>query len=343
MSNEEIAKTQHLSRRAFGGLGIAAVAGSLVPLEQLHGQTEIPAAAEEFYRLDRVLDRAASRRVYRPGVVASAPKAVQHMLFYYDKDNGLINPYNVKADTTLQAGKKYSLKAEILNFHTSPKGDNDIWKKLEDDLQLQLAVSARNSDDDFTWVALSGIKVFLGGKKSGTDQRLQGFQTALEPTKDFTGSARIAIEDGLGRLQLQLFAQKKKSFWSQFLKIASAATDSFAFGVMPIPKLLSQGVKFTSSVLDYFQVRDRLVPILTSGQLPFRILSSVNAADFTLRPGTWVAVERDFAMAHVDGNTNLPDFKVNLPGLFFEVTDKKNTAIPVDYMVCKFDFPEVKA
>lgn len=330
------------SRRVFGEIGLAALAGIALPAFELSGQESQTEAVEQFYRLDRQLDDAESRRLYRPGIVASSNRAMQHMLFYYDKDRGLVNPYNVVPDAAFQQGKQYSLKAEILNFHVSPEADDTLWAKLEDELQLQLAISSQSMDDDLTWIALSGIRVFLDGKKSGTDQRLQGFQAGLDPTKDFTGSSRILLQDGLGRLQLQIFGQKKRSFWSQFLKIANAAANSFAFGVVPIPKLLSQGVQFTSSVLDYFQARDRLVPILTSGQIPFRILSSAKNVDFTLRPGSWVAIEREFAMAHADGNTNLPGFKVNVPGQFYELTDKNNRAVPADYMVCSLQFPEIK-
>jgi hypothetical protein len=337
-----------LSRRSFVGFGLASLGASLLAENinfqsaSLTNQGEQPASGTEFYGLDKQLDKTASKKLYIPGIVAEAPAPIQHMLFYYDKDR-LTNPFNVSPDQSFNKTKKYSFEAQIVNFHTSASNDAQLWQKLEHDLQLQLGISTKAEEDDLTWVVLSAMRVFIGGKKSGTDQRLQEFQAGVEPTKDFSGSSKIAIENGFGRFQLQVFAQKKKSIWSQLLKIGEAAANSFAFGTLPIPKLLNQGVKFTTTVLDYIQAKDRLVPILTSGQLPFRLTKEVTAADFTLKEGTWVAIDRQFAMAYVDGNTDLPGFKVSVPGQFYELTDNKNKPVSADYLVCKFRFPETKA
>jgi hypothetical protein len=179
-------------------MGIGALGVSGLP-ELAVAQSEVVPA---FYGLDKFLSRDSAKQLFKgSGVESPTPSAggaQQHMLFYYDKDKGFVNPFNLTPDPQFKKEKKYSLSAKILNFHTSPSQDKDIWKDLRDDLQLQLSVtSTPKGGEELTWVAMSAIRVFLNGKKSGTDQRLQGFQTELDLTKDFSGSSKISIEDGV--------------------------------------------------------------------------------------------------------------------------------------------------
>jgi hypothetical protein len=316
---------------------------SLVDVEQ-RVAAQAPAATypDEIYHLDNVASSQAAKRIYTPDLQASAPAPRQQMLFFYDTaQKRLVNPINVKADDAVKAGQKYKLDATLRSFHASSSGDRDIWRSLNNDLQLQLGVTTPHQDDELTWVILSGVRVFLGGKREGADERLQSFQTELKPTAELQRSAQIEIESARARIQLQLFGQKKASIWSSLLKISGAAVNSFAFGTLAIPKLVSQGVRFTTTVLDHLHSQSRLVPVLSSAQIDFKLASSSPGTDFTLRAGHWVAIDRVYAMSQLDKNFDLSSHRIALEGQFFEVVDKAGKGVDADYAVVRFDLSPV--
>ena len=64
-----------------------------------------------------------------------AAPATDSVFFYWDDGaNLLVNPYSLKADSTVKPGS-YTIKAEVLNFHPSAKINQDVLSSLDTNLQ----------------------------------------------------------------------------------------------------------------------------------------------------------------------------------------------------------------
>ena len=253
-----------------------------------------------------------------------------------------------KRKPSLNAGR-YSLEATIRNLHVSTTDDRQIWSKLKTDAQLQVGVSAIDrtaTADQINWVLMSGIDVFLGGNREGLDSRLKKFTENNKPTSELRASSKIDIPTGVGSLQVQVFGQRKDSFWRQLLTIVSGVLSSPVFGVLPIPKMVPEVVKFATTVFDRIQSQERLVEILTSAKIDFKLYDGASTTSpFVLKPGHWLTIDRSKVASKLDSNGNLPGYVLDIPGMFWELKEKDDSNKPVDanYSVVTLEFPELKA
>jgi hypothetical protein len=295
---------------------------------------------KKLFRLDQKLASDQLKRIYKPAsgaVLAGAGK--QHMLFYYDSTaKMLVNPFNV---TPSLAAGAYTLDITLRNFHASQDDDQNIWSKVKTDAQMQINVGAEpaspSTGDQINWIISSGINVF-GGGKSGIDQRLQTLTQNNKPTAQLKPTSKIDISNGKGLFQIQVFGQKKDSFWKKLLTLVTGVLNSPIFGTLPIPKLVPEAVTFASAVLDHLQGSDPLIEVLSSNPLDFKLYNGVTSAPpFTLRDGTWVTIDRAKVVGSLDANSNLPGYVVDLPGQFYELKDKNAKAIDANYAVLTLD------
>jgi hypothetical protein len=319
-----------------------------LPLSPQEGNTETPFFTADRYTnkdVDELYGTGLAKRsgMAQATLLASNPQvSTQHMIFYYDRDaKMMINPGNVKP--ALKAAK-YSLDLKILNSHVSRSDFDTIWKNLKNDAHLQLSLTTPSSEaagaDDLMWTLMNGIDIFLGGKLEGVDQRLKHFVTQNQPTSKFRPSEKVEILKGTGFFQLQLAAQKKESWWKKLLTILGAALDSPLFATLPIPKLLPEAVSFSTAVLNQIKKTEPLVPVWQSAGIPFVLYDGATpGSDFKLRPGRWLTIDRTYAEAHLDEQSNLKDHVIDVLGEFNEVKTKAGQPIDANYAVLELDFP----
>ena len=332
---------------------------SLVTLVGLMGQTGVLAAGSEtgsvkvpeevtydFYRLLDTHTKPEVLEIYKehPDIpLGIGGEARTQLIFYYDRTKKqFVNPINVLPDSSVKSGKR-KLEIEILNMHVSGEMSNEITAKSKGDLQLQLGVTVPvNEQENYTWILLNGIDVFYGGTKEGRDDRLRHFVENNKPTDKLSSDASIEIGSGRGKLQIQALYQKKTSAWRSFLTAITGTMKSPVFGVLPIPRLVSEGLTFVSAALDYIQSKDALVQVWSSARLDFKIVDGYSEIPFTLCPGLWLTMDRVVAKKMMDRNSNIVDLEIDEGGQFYEVVTKNGEAVDANYSVLKLELPEVK-
>lgn len=271
----------------------------------------------------------------------------EQKLFFYDQAAGkLVNPFNIKPSLT---AAKYSFEATALNYHVTKEDNNKLWKSLKNLAQMQLGLSVpANASDDLTWLVMTGIDLFLGNNREGADRRLRKFLNNNKLTDQFVRNIeKIDITSGVGDFQLQVFGQKKKSIWQTILATAGTLFNSTIFATLPIPRLVPQGLKFAESVINMIQKTDednQLEPIWQGARIPFKLYEGaapVEARPFTFKPGLWLSVDRTFADKNLDGNKNMINHFIDIPGGFNELVDSNNRPVDANYTILKFEFPKI--
>ena len=303
-------------------------------------------ATGDFYRLLDTHTKPEVLEIYKEhpdNPLGIGGEARTQLLFYYDQTKKqFINPINVLPDPTVKSGKR-KLDIEILNMHVSGEMNEEITTKSKGDLQLQLGVTVpANEQENYTWILLNGIDVFYGGTKEGRDERLRHFVDNNKPTDKLSSETAIEIGSGRGKLQIQAMYQRRKSAWRSFLTAITGTMKSPVFGILPIPRLVSEGLTFVSAALGYIQSKDALVPVWSSARLDFKIIDGYSEIPFTLRPGLWLTMDRSVAKKMMDDKRNIGDLAIDVGGQFYEVVTKKEEPVDANYSVLRFDFPEIK-
>ena len=290
--------------------------------------------------LGRVLSDLEARELYMPPlrvgqgaqILRRAPRAPrQHRLFYYDTGRqGLIGPHNVEPDPILlTTGGARRLELSVRSFHA--RSDNDMWNSVEDDLQLQCAVHTMTPEGRLSWVLLCAMEVFL---QDGHGDFVTTLGDELRPTSEIQPDAQIGVSDGPFSLQIEVHGQKRRSIWKRLFRFGSEAAAKF--DVLAIPKLVTQGFEFMKDALDAFHEESNLIPLLATSGLTCSISGG---ADYTLRPGYWVAIEDRYVLENEDQHNNLSNHKIDIPRQFFGIVDRNGIRVNADYLVFDLRFP----
>jgi len=265
----------------------------------------------------------------------------ESVLFYWDRTtNTLVNPYNLKDDGKFKSGS-YTLNAEVLSFHPSSADDNNVWSKLDSNLQLTFLTKAADHNGDLvtsiTMAALDVASQFLSGK----DSKLLSPSSNNQLT-NFPPSEQIVIANGQVSLMIGLAGQKKRSFWDGLLSVFTAASNSPILGLLPIPKLYGTAAQTITSLLNQVAQQEKLVQVLNGKLLQFRLSDSGSSAPFLLKEGYWVIMDANAAAPHIDRSThNISDLILDVPGQLYELQDKDGNAVDMTYCVCNILLPAV--
>jgi hypothetical protein len=277
-----------------------------------------------------------SQRLLKPGPGESSgsPSGPRIGLpFWWDKDaQMLVNPYNVKYDSSIASGD-YSVSATIENFRASLTDLGDVWNKLTNNAQLNFTIGSTSPEDDpIKWILMSGIdiadKIFAKG-----DKQLAPLSQNNTPTEQLRPAEQVTIKKGFCSLQLNISAQKKHSFWDTLLAVVKKFENSPIFGMLPIPKIYLDTAAAVTTAFDQIASQSKLLPVLTGKAYEFRIYDGSPATDLKFRPGHWVILDSDFAAKNMDKNSNLPNIKLDIPGLLYQLKDANNQTVDTTYSV----------
>jgi hypothetical protein len=341
----------HFNRREFVGASIAAALSGAVlsnakgAVGQAASSTSVDASAKvkvprhfKHFNFDVSYTNDETKQLLlgssRIESSAAAPAAPRIGLpFWWDKDaQMLVNPYNVKYDPTITAGD-YSVTATIENFRASQAELGDVWNKLTNNAQLRFTAGSTSAEDDpLKWILITGIdvadKVFARG-----DKQLAPLNQNNTPTEQLRPAEQVTIKKGLCTLQLNIAAQKKHSFWDTLLSVVKKFENSSVFGLLPIPKIYLDTATAVTTAFDQLTSQSKLLPVLTGKSYEFRIYDGSPTADLKFRPGHWVILDSDFAAKNMDTNSNLPNIKLDIPGLLYQLKDKNNQPVDTTYSV----------
>jgi hypothetical protein len=170
---------------------------------------------------------------------------------------------------------------------------------------------------------------------SNKDKQLVPLTQNNTPTDDLRPSEKVTFKNGFCSLQMQVSAQKKKSFWDTLLQIIKPVVNSSVFGILPIPKLYIDTAKTITAAFDQFESQSRLVRVLGGKSYEFRIYDGKPDADLKFRPGHWVILDSEFAGQHMDANSNLSGVYLDIPGLLYQLKDSSNRPIDTTYTVAQ--------
>ena len=330
-----------LTRREFdsSALGMAALFGAS---SDSQGQEEpVSSSVSELqptrftfgsvYTADEATELVRRARGLAPGSRVGLP-------FWWDKAQKiLVNPVNVPFDQQITPGD-YQLASEILNFRAARKDVGDVWKKLTNNAQININASSVTQDgDQVDWILMTGIDIASGIFAKGGN--LATVKDNNRPTNVLRPAEAIVFKKGICNLAVTINAQKKKSFWDRLLSFSNSFANSAVFGVLPLPALYQTATKTFTALLTEIQKQHELFAVISSRCYAFKLYSGATNSntEFNFRPGRWVVIDSVFASAHMDANKNLPDIYLDIPGLLFEVKNRKTNA-PVDTTYTVVDF-----
>jgi hypothetical protein len=261
--------------------------------------------------------------------------------FYWDDQaKVLVNPYNVQYDPAVGAGM-YEFSSTIFNFRASQAELGDVWQKLTNNAQLRITAGGLSPEDDpIKWIIMTGVDI---AQKyfSSKDKQLLPLAQNNKPTDEFRPAEKVNFKNGFCTLQMNISAQRKKSFWDKLLQVIKPIVNSSVFGILPVPKLYLDTAKTLTATFDQLASQSSLIPVLTGNAYEFRIYDGTPATDLKFRPGHWVIVDSDFASAHMDSKHNLAGVFLDIPGLQYQLKDSNNQSVDTTYMVCKIGLDKV--
>lgn len=276
--------------------------------------------------------------------VFSQPLAARTSVFFYwdPQANLLVNPFNLKDDGKTKPGT-YSINAEVYNFHPSSSDDNQVWSKLDSNVQMTFSLQAADPNNDlFQWIVMAGLN-FASQYLQGKDNKLLSVSDNNQLTSNIPASQQIQISDGQVSMMVGLAGQKKKSWWDDFIQIFHAVANSPVLGLLPLPKLAVSAVSAVDNLLNQVEQQQRLVQVLQGKKLPFRLYDGTSTNPFLLKPGTWVVMDSQAAAGHIDnGDHNIHDIVLDIPDQLYELKTKAGASVDMTYSVLNILLPSVK-
>ncbi|WP_263352722.1 hypothetical protein [Acidicapsa acidisoli] len=350
-----------ISRRAFLSGAPKALAAISV-LEQSLGSSAQQAPHNDARDLTALQSYFDVRSAYSPGELehlylgkksslyaAPAPGALPGVLFFFwdTATNQLINPYNLKVDSTTVKPGNYTLQSSIYNFHTSSQDATQYWNTGQNNVQLTFTAQAVDEFDEvFQWIVLSGVNIASDSMKGADKQSTLAQQNSL--TSFSSPGDNVTIVNGELQLQLGLAVMKKESIWDHIIKAFGTVSDSGLLGLIPMPKLALDTVKAIGTMAAQLSQQHDLIPILKGKLLDFRLYDGSSSNPFLLKPGFWVVMNSTQAAPLMDSNHNIKkDIVLDIPGQQYDVVDTTdpNHPKPIDitYAVTNFKLSQVKS
>jgi hypothetical protein len=322
-----------LEGAAYGSMAEVLLAGSSARAQQPSNEAMFRYGAPLTISELRTLESGAGGT----GGLFTVPQRAQVVvpIFFSETDGKFIKSREVKA--TLDKTKKYSLAATLRGAQITA----DQTKSLADsNLQLNFNVGVprpNNPGDIVNWLAMSGIDVF--GETTNRQTKLIAFQKGASLTGAFPTGQGIEVSGGKLQMSVELFGQKKQSWWERVLKIGGAIAGTPVFGQLGLPMLAKQVLDFTVSALSKVQENDKLVGLLQTPPVPYTIAPGDAPLDrYKLCDGLWVAVDLDTA----ERTNYLAEYEVDLNSMTFPVRKKATKDIlETNYMTFELTFTAV--
>jgi len=314
---------------AVGGFG-ASLGVPLLDFAQTPGvspQATNPLSGNDTFQLTSKYSDESSRAMFTSGAQAASLPPLMYL--YFDrKTNRFVNPLELVPD---KPQGKYELNLDLLSFNMSQSTKETLGNvDQKKDLQLTLQVAAPQSGDDsetLSWVFMNAIDIF--GNKANVQDRLTKFVNNNKPTASLKAVSKIAIPEGSVELQVVALGQKKTGFWKNFFAVVTKLSASPIFASLGLPALAPEALQFVNASLNVLEKNnEKLVPIWQTQRLPFGILKDTDA-DYKLKDGYWITVDRTYAL----DTKMLSDHKLDFDGQTFFLVRADNNPVDANYLV----------
>jgi hypothetical protein len=216
----------------------------------------------------------------------------------------------------------------------------DLFADNANNVQITFQAQTQQNGEDFTWIVKAGLSLaadFLGGSDK------QSVTTANDPnqlTNFASPQDQVVIQNGAVALWFGLAAQKKGSWWDQFLSGIGLIANSPLFAVVPMAKLASQTVNAVTQMTNQIESQDKLVQILQGNRLDCRIAGNDPSKPFALRSGFWLIAEYDEIRQYIDygDKENLKsNIILDIASQQYDLVDKSNNYNPADLTYAVFN------
>jgi hypothetical protein len=346
-----------MRRRSFLASGMTSILAAAADLSLGQSSESQTSNVPDIYRLTSKYRTDAGKALFTKS--QGPEETPPHIYLHFDtKAMKFLNPIEVVADLSPGA---YTLDVSLVAFGASSDLRQKLGSGQKKDIQLTLKVDANQSsdkEDTLSWLFMNAIDVFLSATKAPTTTKntvkasgtasapaqtdttgqLTTFKQNNQPTAALKPISQISIPQGSVFLQVIALGQNKQGFWKAFLAGITKLSASPIFASLGLPALVPEALGFVNSSLNQLAHTDgQLEPIWLSARIPFGIFRDSNA-DFKLKGGYWVIVDRAYALS-----TNyLQNHQLDLRGQTFSLLNSSNQMADTSYLVTNLTFTASK-